>query len=255
MSHQPASTREDSTDSSCPEVPQTPRPIRSFVRRNGRMTPAQLRALQTLWPRFGIEAGTERLDPDRLFGRSAPRVLEIGFGNGEALLDMAAHQPERDFIGIEVHEPGVGHALLGAQTRALKNLRLMSHDAVEALTQQFVPSSLDEILIFFPDPWPKKRHHKRRLIQPAFVELLANRLKPGGMLRLATDWQPYAEHMLQVLDGCAELRSCAREAGARSTDASQQFVPRPAVRPLTRFERRGLRLGHAVWDLAYIKTK
>jgi tRNA (guanine-N7-)-methyltransferase len=224
----------------------TPRRIRSFVRRAGRMTPAQARALQTLWSRFGIDPAADPPDLDQVFGRSAPRVLEIGFGNGEALLDMAAQQPQRDFIGIEVHEPGVGHALLGAQTRGLANLRLMRHDAVEALTQQFAPGSLDEILIFFPDPWPKKRHHKRRLIQPAFMALLAGALKPGGVLRLATDWQPYAGHMLQVLNGCERLRNCADDTG---------FVPRPAARPLTRFERRGLRLGHAVWDLAYTRTE
>jgi tRNA (guanine-N7-)-methyltransferase len=226
-----------------------PRPIRSFVLRTGRMTGAQTRALQELWPRYGIDPATNPLDLDAVYGRAAPRVLEIGFGNGDTLLALAAGQPEKDFLGMEVHPPGVGHLLIEAQTRALANIRVMRHDAVEALARQIADESFDEILIYFPDPWPKKRHHKRRLIQPPFVELLASRLKTGGVLRLATDWEEYAHYMLTVLDGCPRLVNCA---SAQSQQSS--FVERPAMRPLTRFEKRGRRLGHGVWELAYGKT-
>jgi tRNA (guanine-N7-)-methyltransferase len=217
-----------------------PRRIRSFVRRNGRMTSGQARALRELWPLYGIDFSPEPLDLDRIFGRNAPRTLEIGFGNGEALLAMATQRAERDFLGIEVHEPGVGHALLGVQAAHLTNVRVARHDAVEVLRHQIEDGALDEILIFFPDPWPKKRHHKRRLIQATFVEVLAQKLRPDGVLRVATDWQNYAEHILETLNCCTRLRNCA-----------EQFAQRPAIRPLTRFERRGHRLGHAVWDFAF----
>lgn len=216
--------------------------VRTFVRRGGRITDAQARALKELWPQYGIEPSLQQLDLDRLFGRRAAHVLEIGFGNGEALLALAAAQPERDFLGIEVHEPGVGRVLLRSKELGLANLRVMRHDAVEALERQLAEESIDEVLIFFPDPWPKKRHHKRRLIQPAFVELLARRLRHGGLLRLATDWEPYAVQMRDVLNDCTALANCASDRG---------FVERPAIRPATRFERRGRQLGHGVWDLAY----
>lgn len=218
------------------------RPIRSFVLRQGRLTPAQARAMEALWPRFGLQLHGTALDWCEVFGRDAPRVLEIGFGNGEALAWAAAREPERDFIGIEVHTPGVGRLLNALDTAGVSNVRLYNHDAVEVLQQDVPPSSLDEVRIWFPDPWHKKRHNKRRLIQPAFVELLASRLKPGGLLHLATDWEDYAEHMWAVMDAQSEFRN---EAGPRGS------VARPPSRPQTHFESRGQRLGHGVWDLLY----
>lgn len=228
-----------------PEAPGAAAPrrrVRSFVRRAGRITAAQQRALVELWPRFGLDFAAQALDFDAVFGHHASRVLEIGFGNGEALLALAAASPGRDFIGIEVHEPGVGHALLRARELDLANLRVWCHDAVEVLESQIPDESIAEALIFFPDPWPKSRHHKRRLIQPDFAALLARRLERGGVLRLATDWQHYAEQMIEVLNACPLLANCSAERG---------YVARPGSRPLTRFEMRGRRLGHDVWDLAY----
>lgn len=217
-----------------------PRAIRSFVTRAGRITPAQERALEDLWPKYGVQLGAAPIDLDALFGRRARRVAEIGFGNGENLLALAASRPEEDFLGIEVHRPGVGRLLLQLEERGLGNVRVVCHDAVEVLGRFLGPSSLDEILILFPDPWPKKRHHKRRLIQPAFAALLTERLKEGGVLRLATDWEPYAVEMLATLSAEPRLHNVAGASG---------FVPRPAERSPTRFERRGERLGHKVWDL------
>jgi tRNA (guanine-N7-)-methyltransferase len=198
-----------------------------------------------LWPKYGVEFSAATLDLDALFGRSAPRMLEIGFGAGEALLEYAAAHPEVDCIGIEVHRPGVGHLLLGVEAANLRNLRVICHDAVEVLQQQLAPASITLAHIFFPDPWPKKRHHKRRLIQPPFVELLAKALAPGGTLRLATDWEPYAQHMREVIDASPTFVNVAAASG---------FVARSAERTLTRFERRGQRLGHGVWDLEYRRT-
>ena len=222
-----------------------PHSIRSFVIRAGRITPAQQRALDELWPRFGVAFAPGMLDAGRLFGRAAPLTIEIGFGNGDNLLDLAAAHPERDFLGIEVHRSGVGRVLLALTSRQLHNVRLICHDAVEDLGQQIPPGSVDEILILFPDPWPKKRHHKRRLIQAPFATLAASRLAPGGVLRLATDWQPYAQEMLETLATIPELVNL---------DSGGSFVPRPAERERTRFERRGERLGHEVWDLAFRRT-
>jgi tRNA (guanine-N7-)-methyltransferase len=222
--------------------PDHPRAIRSFVTRGGRITTAQERALQELWPRYGIEPGAAPLDLDAFFGRRARRVAEIGFGNGDNLLALAASRPDEDFLGIEVHRPGVGRLLLQLQERALGNVRVVCRDAVEVLERDLGGPCLDEILILFPDPWPKKRHHKRRLIQPAFVALLAERLREGGALRLATDWEPYAAEMLTTLSAQARLRNVSLEGG---------FIPRPAGRSPTRFERRGERLGHQVWDLEF----
>jgi tRNA (guanine-N7-)-methyltransferase len=176
-----------------------------------------------------------------VFGRAAPRVLEIGFGNGDTLVELAAAQPGTDFIGVEVHPPGVGHCLLEIAARGLTNVRVIVHDAVEVLSEQLAPASLDEVLLYFPDPWPKKRHHKRRIVQPAFAELVASRLKPGGSFRLATDWEPYAAWMLEVLNGCPALANVAPDGGC---------VGR-GERGSTRFERRGRRLGHAVFDLEF----
>ena len=225
-----------------PTTPPLRRAVRSFVIRGGRATVAQQRALDELWPTYGVEFSAEPADLDGMFGRSAPRMVEIGFGAGEALLAFAQAHPEMNCIGVEVHRPGVGHLLLGAQAAELKNLRIVCHDAVEVLQQQLAPASIQLIHIFFPDPWPKKRHHKRRLIQPAFVELLARVLASGGTLRLATDWEPYAMHMREVIDASAAFVNESSENG---------FVARNDERPLTRFERRGQRLGHGVWDLSY----
>ena len=221
------------------------RSVRSFVLRAGRATAGQQRALAQLWPKYGVEFSPAALDLPTLFGRAAPRMLEIGFGAGEALLEFASAHPEIDCIGVEVHRPGVGRLLLGAEAATLCNLRVICHDAVEVLQHQLPPASIALVHIFFPDPWPKKRHHKRRLIQPAFVELLATVIAPGGTLRLATDWEPYAQHMREVIDASSAFANIAADAG---------FVARSAERTLTRFERRGQRLGHGVWDLEYRRT-
>ena len=220
------------------------RRIKSYVLRAGRVTPAQERALQDLWPTFGFGFDGRMLDLDRVYGRSAPRCLEIGFGAGEVIGALAQAHPENDYLGVEVHRPGVGRLLLRAQEARLSNLRVVCHDAVEVLREGIPDLSFDEILIFFPDPWHKKRHHKRRLIDATFVELLAAKLRAAGVLRLATDWQEYAEQMLAVCNACAGLVS-------QSPDGT--YVSRPGFRPPTRFERRGERLGHGVWDLAYVK--
>src|SRR5580693_668139 len=188
-----------------------PRSIRSFVTRAGRITAAQERALAELWPAYGVDPGPGTLDLPAVFGREAPRTLEIGFGNGENLITLAAAHPQRDFLGVEVHRPGVGRLLLALEARALTNVRVICHDAVEVLEQQIAPQWLQEILVHFPDPWPKKRHHKRRLIQPPFAELLASRLMHGGLLRLATDWQPYALAMLETLTAIPALRNLAAD--------------------------------------------
>ena len=217
------------------------RAIRSFVTRAGRITPAQVRALETLWPKYGVDSDG-LIDLDALFGRRADRVAEIGFGNGDNLIALAQAHPERDFLGIEVHRPGVGRLLLQLEQRGLGNVRVVCDDAVQVLQHRLAGACLDEVLILFPDPWPKKRHHKRRLIQPDFVRLLAERVKSGGTLRLATDWEPYAQEMLVHLSAEPCLRNLAPQGG---------FVPRPEERQATRFERRGERLGHAVWDLAF----
>jgi tRNA (guanine-N7-)-methyltransferase len=218
-----------------------PRSIRSFVIRTGRITAAQERALEALWPRYGVEPAGP-LEFETLFGRKAPRTVEIGFGNGENLARMAADHPERDYLGIEVHRPGVGRLLLALEELRLTNVRVVCHDAVEVLDQYIPAGSLDEVLILFPDPWPKKRHHKRRLVQSPFLELVVERLGPGGILRMATDWQPYAEEMLATARANPHLQNLASDGG---------YVPRPTERQATRFEKRGTRLGHEVWDLAF----
>ena len=219
-----------------------PRGVRSFVLRAGRMTDGQQRALDTLWPLFGLEYSATPCDLDVLFGRHAPHVVEIGFGNGANLVHMASERPATDFLGIEVHPPGVGRALLEIERLNLHNVRVSNHDAVEVFGEQLPAGSLDEVLVLFPDPWHKKRHHKRRLLNDAFVTLLATRLKSGGVLRAATDWEHYAQQMLEVLGGCALLQNTAPDGG---------YVPRPESRQPTRFERRGESLGHRVWDLNF----
>jgi len=211
--------------------------------RAGRMTSGQERALNELWPRYGLEYSPTPLALDQVFGRRAARTLEIGFGNGEHLASLAAAHPERDYLGVEVHRPGVGHLLMLAQSRHLTNLRVSTHDAVEVLREQIESAALDEVLVLFPDPWHKKRHHKRRLIQPPFVELIASRLATGGVLRLATDWEPYARQMLEVLGATRSVFENLSPGG--------DWMPRPEERAPTRFEKRGARLGHGVWDLAF----
>jgi len=218
------------------------RSIRSFVIRAGRITEAQQRALEEQWPKYGVEFEPQPLDLDALFGRQAPRVVEIGFGNGENLAALAAAHPERDYLGIEVHRAGVGRLMLAAETGQLTNVRISNHDAVEVLEHQLPAQSLDEMLILFPDPWHKKRHHKRRLVQSPFISLAASRLRPGGVLRLATDWEAYAVQMLEVLGASDVLVNESSDGG---------YIEKPAERITTRFEKRGQRLGHGVWDLAF----
>jgi len=220
------------------------RQVRSFVLRQGRFTPAQQRAFDELWPRFGIDYQGSPRNYDEIFGRSAKRVLEIGFGNGEALRFAAQHDRERDLIGIEVHAPGVGRLLNALAEDGSDHVRLYHHDAVEVLNHEVADGSLDEVRIYFPDPWHKKRHNKRRLVQPAFAELLVRKLSPEGRLHLATDWQDYAEQMWDVLDATVGL---VNRAGPRGS------VARPPWRPQTHFETRGQKLGHGVWDLLYDK--
>jgi len=225
---------------SAPEHP--PRRIRSFVLRAGRTTHGQARALEEWGLRYLLDYAEAVLDADAAFGRAAPLILEIGFGMGEATAQIATSRPEDNFLCCEVHEPGVGALLKRIGEQEIANIRIVRHDAVEVLTHMIAPGQLDGVHIFFPDPWHKKRHHKRRLIQPPLVALLASRLKPGGYLHCATDWQPYAEQMLQVLSGEALLANTAAP-----------WAPRPAYRPLTKFENRGLRLGHGVWDLVFTR--
>jgi tRNA (guanine-N7-)-methyltransferase len=210
------------------------------VLRQGRVSNAQQRAHETLLPRYGIAYSDSLLDLEQVFGRAAPKILEIGFGMGETTAAIAAAHPENDYLGIEVHTPGVGSLLKQIEARALTNLRIIQHDAVEVLRQMIAPGSVDGIHIFFPDPWPKKRHHKRRLIQAPLVDLLAEKLKPGGYLHAATDWHEYAEQILAVLRASPSLANTAAD-----------YAPRPAYRPQTKFETRGLKLGHGVWDIVF----
>jgi tRNA (guanine-N7-)-methyltransferase len=216
------------------------RPIRSYVLRQGRISNAQQRAWEELLPRYGIPFRAALLDLDAEFGRPAPKLLEIGFGMGETTANVAAAHPENDYLGIEVHRPGVGSLLRLIAERGLENVRVIQHDAVEVLKDMIRPASLDGVHIFFPDPWPKLRHHKRRLIQPPFVALLSERLRVGGYLHVATDWAHYAEQVLAVLGAESRLANTARG-----------YAPHPDYRPLTKFEERGLRLGHDVYDIIF----
>jgi len=216
--------------------------IRSYVLRAGRVGSGQARALAELGPRYLLPYQSSLVDLDAAYGRNAPKILEIGFGMGEGLAEIAAAHPENDYLGVEVHTPGVGALLKQVGGRGLDNVRVIQHDAVEVLTHMLAPGSLAGVHVFFPDPWHKKRHNKRRLIQPPFVRLLAGRIAPGGYLHLATDWEDYAIQMLEVLSAEPEL--------ANNTDG---FSPRPDTRPLTKFEQRGIRLGHGVWDLVFRK--
>ena len=218
------------------------RPIRSFVLRQGRVSNAQRRAHETLMPKYGIPFAENPLDLDQIFGRSAPRFLEIGFGMGETTAAIAQAHPQYDYLAIEVHTPGVGSLLKQLEALGLTNVRIVQHDVVEVLQQMLPSDCLDGVHIFFPDPWPKARHHKRRLIQPEFIALLGEHLKHGGYIHAATDWENYAGQILEVLSNEPQLANTAVD-----------YAPRPEYRPLTKFEQRGLRLGHGVWDLVFQK--
>jgi len=221
------------------------RQVRSFVLRGGRLTEGQKRALDELWPVFGIEESSGLLNFSSLFGNSHPVIMDIGFGNGESTWQMAQSSPEENFLGVEVHRPGVGHLLLELEKHGLNNVRIACADAVEFLGNRVADGSLKGVRIYFPDPWPKKRHHKRRIVQTNFVKLLSRKISPGGLLHLATDWAPYADYMLDVM---------AESSGFENNSEQGGFCPRPAWRPQTKYEKRGKRLGHAVYDLIFIKT-
>jgi tRNA (guanine-N7-)-methyltransferase len=221
------------------EDTQQHRSVRSFVRRSGRLTPSQQRALEEHWPQYGIDYGEQTLDLASHFGRDAPRVLEIGFGNGDTLVQQASENRDRDFLGIEVHEPGVGHCLLKARDAGVTNLRLIMHDAIDVLTHQLPKSSFERVNLYFPDPWPKKRHHKRRIVQAAFLDLVRQLLEPGGHLHIATDWANYAEHIDEVL---------AADAGFDCVERREHDGDQPLDRPRTKFEQRGLKQGHKIVD-------
>ena len=221
------------------------RTIRSFVRRTGRVTASQQRALEELWPLYGTDGDGQALSFAELFGRDAPIVLEIGFGNGETFVAQAAADPERDYLGIEVHEPGIGHCLIKAHEAGAGNIRVLAHDAVEVLQTRVPVGSLARLNLYFPDPWPKKRHHKRRIVQDAFVELVADRLEDGGTWYIATDWANYAEHIDEVFARADRFTLIER----REHDGEA-----PLDRPQTKFERRGLRQGHRIVDWCFRKT-
>ncbi len=221
-----------------------PQRIRSFIRRQGRLTPGQEVALDQHWSQYGLEPELD-YDFSQVFGRQAPLIVEIGFGNGDSLAKMAAANPDHDYIGIEVHKPGVGHLLILLHEQGLTNVRVYCHDAIEILEQKIPDHSLAGLHLFFPDPWHKKKHHKRRIVRPSFVDLLNKKLQVGGYFHAATDWQHYAESMLEVLSASE---------GLKNTSLTQDYCERPDYRPLTKFEQRGLRLGHGVWDLIFSKS-
>ncbi|KXI30352.1 tRNA (guanosine(46)-N7)-methyltransferase TrmB [Paraglaciecola hydrolytica] len=221
------------------------RKIQSFVKREGRLTNGQAKALELHWPTMGLEHKDGLLNLAEVFGRVAPLVLEIGFGMGKSLVEMAKNEPDKDFIGIEVHTPGVGACLADAAEQGVTNLRVYDHDAVEILADCIADNSLSRMQLFFPDPWHKTRHHKRRIVQPDFVQKLRAKLEMGGVFHMATDWENYAEHMLEVM---------SQAAGFKNQSTSNDYVPRPEQRPLTKFEQRGHRLGHGVWDLMFEKV-
>ena len=221
------------------------RQIKSFVRREGRASLSQTKALEHFWSEYGVDYQEQHLNLEKLFENAHPVVLEIGFGMGASLAETVRLQPKTNFLGIEVHRPGVGTFLKAVAADQLTNIKVLNYDAVEVLKNMMPNDALDKVQIFFPDPWPKKKHHKRRIIQPEFVKVIAQKLKAGGVLHLATDWQNYAEHMLGVLENTDGLTNCANE---------NQYCPRPADRPLTKYEQRGQRLGHGVWDLLFTKT-
>lgn len=218
--------------------------IRSYVVRAGRMTEGQRRAFDDCWPQYGLKLADGQIDVDNLFGRQAPLIVEIGFGMGDSLLEMAQTGPDQDFIGIEVHPPGVGRLINSAREESLNNLRVYLADANDVLEECFADGSIDRLQLYFPDPWHKKKHNKRRIVQPAFAELVRRKLKVGGIFHMATDWQPYAEQMLEVME---------QAPGYVNAVAPGEYAERPGYRPETKFERRGARLGHGVWDLLFAK--
>lgn len=221
------------------------RKIRSFVRREGRLTKGQEQAMNDCWPTMGIDFEEKQLNWTEVFGNDNPVVLEIGFGMGASLVEMAKNAPEKNFIGIEVHSPGVGACLMAARDAGITNLRVMCHDAVEVFEHMLPIASLETVQLFFPDPWHKARHHKRRIVQPAFVQMLRDKLKIGGIFHMATDWENYAEHMVEVMDVAPGYKNIAVDG---------PYIPRPEERPLTKFEARGHRLGHGVWDMKYARV-
>lgn len=226
------------------QIEQSPiRKIRSFIRRQGRITQGQQFALDNYWKKYSLDP-SQKLDKFRVFGRDAPLYVEIGFGNGECLAQIASDNPEKDYIGIEVHRPGMGHLIMQLEQRNLRNVRVYFHDAVDVLTHSLLDKSLSGVHLFFPDPWPKKKHHKRRIVQSGFLDLVAKRLKSGGYFHAATDWENYAGHMLDVLSANQDFSN---------TSSTNTFCERPDYRPLTKFEQRGLGLGHGVWDLLFVK--
>ena len=218
--------------------------IRSYVVRAGRMTDGQRNAFDTSWPIYGLKLADGAIDTDAVFGRTGPKILEIGFGMGDSLLQMAVAEPETDFIGIEVHPPGVGTIMNTAKAEGISNLRVYLADANDVLEECFASQSIDRLQLYFPDPWHKKKHNKRRIVQPEFVQLVREKLRPGGVLHMATDWEHYAEQMLETLDAAEGFENIA---------GIGQYSSRPDYRPMTKFEKRGERLGHGVWDLIYKK--
>jgi tRNA (guanine-N7-)-methyltransferase len=218
------------------------RTVRSFVLRAGRMTEGQQRGLDEAWPELGLDITGGLIEPAAVFGREAPLVLEIGFGMGDSLLQMARQMPEKNYIGIEVHRPGVGRLLNNARTEGLGNIRVYAEDAVEVLAQCIPDGSLDGLQLFFPDPWHKKKHNKRRILQPAFAQAVRRKLKIGGQFHMATDWENYAEHMMEVMSAAE---------GYRNSAGAGEFSPQPDFRPVTKFQNRGEKLGHGVWDLIF----
>jgi len=221
------------------------RTIRSFVMRAGRTTEGQQKALDDVWPIMGLEVKDGPVVFSELFGRDAPVVLEIGFGMGDSLIEMASQQPEKNYIGIEVHRPGVGRLLSRAQEAGLSNIRVYAEDAIEVLAECIPDNSLDVLQLFFPDPWHKKKHHKRRIVQPEFAQTVRKKLKIGGYFHMATDWENYAEHMMEVMTSAEGYQNKAGEG---------VFSPQPDWRPVTKFQKRGERLGHGVWDLMFERT-
>lgn len=227
------------------EQEQPIRRLRSYVRRQGRLTEGQSRALETLWDEYGLRLQQGKLDFNQVFGNTNPTILEIGFGNGASLLEMAQNATDKNYIGIEVHRPGVGKLINDADKADVHNLKVFCDDAIEVLEQNIADNSLQGVQLFFPDPWHKKRHNKRRIVQPEFVQQIRTKLKNGGYFHMATDWEPYAEHMMEVMSAAE---------GYENSAGNGQFSPRPDYRPITKFEKRGERLGHGVWDLIFIKT-
>lgn len=222
------------------------RTVKSFVLRAGRMTEGQQKAMETQWPVMGLEPDAGMLDLAEVFGREAPVVLEIGFGMGDSLIEMAKAQPENNYIGIEVHRPGVGRLLSNAEKEGLTNIRVFCHDAIEVLANCIPDGSLSTLQLFFPDPWHKKKHHKRRIVQPEFAETIRKKLRIGGTFHMATDWENYAEHMMEVMSAAP---------GYRNVAGNGEYSPQPEWRPVTKFQKRGERLGHGVWDLMFERTE